>query len=90
MTPEARDRLVAFLLQRCYLVVIAVANVDMAHRVFTVLNARGLDLTPADILKADLLDRVAAADEKDYSQFLGGDRGAAWTREVWNFSSTSA
>jgi hypothetical protein len=67
MTPEARDRLVAFLLQRCYLVVIAVANVDMAHRVFTVLNARGLDLTPADILKADLLDRVAAADEKDYS-----------------------
>lgn len=67
MTPEARDRLVAFLLQRCYLVVIAVANVDMAHRVFTVLNARGLDLTPADILKADLLDRVLAADEKDYS-----------------------
>ncbi|MCA0401980.1 MAG: DUF262 domain-containing HNH endonuclease family protein [Proteobacteria bacterium] len=67
MTPEYRDRLVAFLLQRCYLVVIAVANVDMAHRVFTVLNARGLDLTPADILKADLLDRVAAADEKDYS-----------------------
>lgn len=67
ITPEARDRLVAFLLQRCYLVVIAVANVDMAHRVFTVLNARGLDLTPADILKADLLDRVAASDEKDYS-----------------------
>lgn len=67
MKPEARDRLVAFLLQRCYLVVIAVANVDMAHRVFTVLNARGLDLTPADILKADLLDRVAAVDEKDYS-----------------------
>ncbi|MBT9290670.1 DUF262 domain-containing protein [Prosthecodimorpha staleyi] len=83
MTPEARDRLVAFLLQRCYLVVIAVANVDMAHRVFTVLNARGLDLTPADILKADLLDRVAAADEKDYSdsweaieEQLGRDRFA--------------
>jgi hypothetical protein len=67
MTPEDRDRLVAFLLQRCYLVAIAVANVDMAHRVFTVLNARGLDLTPADILKADLLDRVAVVDEKDYS-----------------------
>lgn len=67
MEPEVRDRLIAFLLQRCYLVVIAVANVDMAHRVFTVLNARGLDLTPADILKADLLDRVSASDEKDYS-----------------------
>ncbi|QGZ96625.1 DUF262 domain-containing protein [Terricaulis silvestris] len=67
MTPELRDRLVAFLLQRCYLVVIAVANVDMAHRVFTVLNARGLDLTPADILKADLLDRVPPQDERDYA-----------------------
>lgn len=67
MSPEVRDLLVAFLLQRCYLVVIAVANVDMAHRVFTVLNARGLDLTPSDILKADLLDRVPATDEKDYA-----------------------
>ncbi|SIR48325.1 DUF262 domain-containing protein [Bosea sp. TND4EK4] len=67
MPAERRDRLVAFLLQRCYLVVIAVANVDMAHRVFTVLNARGLDLTPADILKADLLDRVPSSEEKDYS-----------------------
>lgn len=67
METEDRDRLIAFLLQRCYLVVIAVANVDMAHRVFTVLNARGLDLTPADILKADLLDRVPAAEEQDYA-----------------------
>lgn len=67
MEPEERDRLIQFLLQRCYLVVIAVANVDMAHRVFTVLNARGLDLTPADILKADLLDRVPAAEERDYA-----------------------
>lgn len=67
MKPEDRDRLIAFLLQRCYLVVIAVANVDMAHRVFTVLNARGLDLTPSDILKADLLDRVPTAEERDYA-----------------------
>ncbi|MCB1470103.1 MAG: DUF262 domain-containing protein [Rhizobiaceae bacterium] len=67
MSAEQRDRLMAFLLQRCYLVVIAVSNVDVAHRVFTVLNARGLDLTPADILKADLLDRVDEKEEKDYS-----------------------
>jgi hypothetical protein len=67
MTPEERDHLMAFVLQRCYLVVIAVANVDVAHRVFTVLNARGLDLTPADILKANLLDRVPENEEKDYS-----------------------
>jgi hypothetical protein len=53
-----RDRLMSFLLQRCYLVVVAVPSPDSARRIFTVLNARGLDLTPTDILKADLLDRI--------------------------------
>ena len=57
--PESkRDALVAFLVQRCYLVVVAVPTAEAARRIFTVLNARGLDLTPTDILKADLLDRV--------------------------------
>lgn len=65
---EERNDLIAFLLQRCYLVVIAVANVDMAHRVFTVLNARGLDLTATDILKADLLDRLPAGEEASTSE----------------------
>lgn len=59
-----RDELVAFLIQRCYLVVISVSNVETAHRVFTVLNARGLDLTPTDILKADLLDRLSVEKEE--------------------------
>jgi hypothetical protein len=62
-----RDDLVAYLLQRCYLVVVSVSNVETAHRVFTVLNARGLDLTPTDMLKADLLDRVPHEAETDYA-----------------------
>ena len=66
-SPSQRDNLVAFILQRCYLVVISVTNVELAHRVFTVLNARGLDLTPADILKADLLDRVSQGNEEKFS-----------------------
>lgn len=63
-TDSKRDDLVAFLIQRCYLVVISVTNVETAHRVFTVLNARGLDLTPTDILKADLLDRISTGKEE--------------------------
>jgi Protein of unknown function DUF262/Protein of unknown function (DUF1524) len=63
--PETRrNALVAFLIQRCYLVVVAVPTAEAARRIFTVLNARGLDLTPTDILKADLLERGAAR-EKD-------------------------
>jgi len=58
-----RDSLVAFIVQRCYLVVVAVPTADAARRIFTVLNARGLDLTPTDILKADLLDRAGESQE---------------------------
>lgn len=53
-----RDDLMRFILTRCYLVVVSVPTQETARRIFTVLNARGLDLTPTDILKAQLLDRV--------------------------------
>jgi hypothetical protein len=58
-----RNKLVAFIIQRCYLVVVAVPTPDAARRIFTVLNARGLDLTPTDILKADLLERAGVTAE---------------------------
>jgi hypothetical protein len=57
-----RDALIAFIIQHCYLVVVAVPTAEAARRIFTVLNARGLDLTPTDILKADLLDRAGDAE----------------------------
>ncbi len=60
MKEDRRNKLVAFLIQRCYLVVVAVPTAQAARRIFTVLNARGLDLTPTDILKAELLDRAGA------------------------------
>jgi hypothetical protein len=63
MNESKRDSLIAFILQRCYLVVVAVPTADAARRIFTVLNARGLDLTPTDILKADMLDRASESAE---------------------------
>lgn len=64
LSEEKRDALIAFIIQRCYLVVVAVPTAEAARRIFTVLNARGLDLTPTDILKADLLDRAGDASEQ--------------------------
>jgi Protein of unknown function DUF262/Protein of unknown function (DUF1524) len=64
LSEETRDALIAFLVQRCYLVVVAVPTAEAARRIFTVLNARGLDLTPTDILKADLLDRTNDTSEQ--------------------------
>src|SRR6185437_4667725 len=63
MPEERRDALIAFLIQHCYLVIVAVPTAEAARRIFTVLNARGLDLTPTDILKAELLDRAGVAIE---------------------------
>ncbi|MGH6895289.1 MAG: DUF262 domain-containing protein [Geminicoccaceae bacterium] len=76
-----RDEFVAFVLQRCYLVVVAVPTAEAARRIFTVLNARGLDLTATDILKADLLERAGhnreaalARDWESIEEVLGRDR----------------
>lgn len=57
MTEVRRNSLIAFIIQHCFVVAVAVPTPDAARRIFTVLNARGLDLTPTDILKADLLER---------------------------------
>ncbi|MET4293640.1 hypothetical protein ABIB06_004708 [Bradyrhizobium sp. LB8.2] len=64
---DRRNKLIAYLIQRCYLVVVAVPTPEAARRIFTVLNARGLDLTATDILKANLLER-AGSNEKDLAE----------------------
>lgn len=63
-----RTDLLRFLLQNCYLVVVEVPTQTAARRIFTVLNARGMDLTATDILKADLLERAGEKKEQDLSE----------------------
>ncbi|MBN8417681.1 MAG: DUF262 domain-containing protein [Verrucomicrobia bacterium] len=65
---SARATLTAFLLQHTYLVVVATESLDSAFRIFSVLNDRGLDLTTADILKADLIGKVAKEKEDFYTR----------------------
>ena len=67
MTDGQRDNLISFVLKSCYLVVVTVPTDAAARRIFTVLNARGLDLIATDILKADFLDRAGEAREKELS-----------------------
>jgi hypothetical protein len=81
MDETSRNKLTAFILQHCYLVVVAVPTPEAARRIFTVLNARGLDLTATDILKADLLERVGpqretalAREWEDIEEELGRER----------------
>ena len=68
MTENERDELVSFILRRCFVVVVVVPTDAAARRIFTVLNARGLDLTATDILKADLLERAGELQERQLSE----------------------
>jgi hypothetical protein len=63
--PAQRRRLADFLLDKCHVVTVSTTGIDRAHRIFTVLNARGKALTRNDILKADLLGGVPPAAMKE-------------------------
>ena len=56
---------VTFLVNNCYLVVVIASSKDSAFRVFSVLNDRGLDLKPTDIIKADIIGEFATDEEQD-------------------------
>lgn len=61
---DQRRRLTMYIAQRCYLVLVAASDQQSAFRIFSVLNSRGLDLSPADILKAEIIGALPA-DKQD-------------------------
>ena len=63
-----RESLVRFVIQQCYLVVVAATDRDSAYRIFSVMNDRGLDLSPTDILKAETIGKIAAPDQDIYGE----------------------
>src|SRR5262249_29677420 len=63
-----RQRLATFMLTRCVLVVVSSPDIDSAYRIFSILNDRGLDLSHADILKAEIIGKLPAELTEVYSQ----------------------
>lgn len=55
---EARHRLVKMISSQTFLVVVSTPNLASAHRIFSVMNARGLDLSPADIFKSKIIGEL--------------------------------
>ena len=60
-----RDCLASFLIQCCYLVVVISSDRQLAFRMFSVLNNRGLNLSPTDILKADVIGGIGGNADED-------------------------
>ena len=53
-----RVALASFLIQHCYLVVVSASEQESAYRIFSVMNDRGLNLSPTDILKAEVIGGI--------------------------------
>jgi hypothetical protein len=57
-----------FVVQRCKLVVVSTDSLNSAYRIFSVLNDRGLDLEPSDILKAQLIGGIKESERARYTE----------------------
>ncbi|MCW5705465.1 MAG: DUF262 domain-containing protein, partial [Bradyrhizobium sp.] len=67
LSESLRQRLTMFVVRRCFLVVVAASDQQSAFRIFSVLNSRGLDLSPADILKADIIGALPTSEQEKYT-----------------------
>ncbi|TGP86408.1 DUF262 domain-containing protein [Mesorhizobium sp. M2D.F.Ca.ET.223.01.1.1] len=68
LSDDQRRRLTMYIAQRCYLVIVAASDQDSAFRIFSVLNSRGLDLSPADVLKAEIIGALPVDKQEPYTQ----------------------
>jgi len=64
---QAATQFGGFLVQRCFLVTVSTPSQQSAFRVFSVLNSRGLDLLPTDIIKSDVIGKVKPALRDEYN-----------------------
>jgi hypothetical protein len=65
---QQRLDLVQLLGNRTFLVVVSTPDLTSAHRIFSVMNSRGLDLSPADIFKSQVIGALAGTGaSEDYA-----------------------
>ena len=57
-----------FILTRCFLVVLSTPYQESAFRVFSVMNSRGLDLLPTDIIKSMTIGKLPKDEEQKYTE----------------------
>ena len=80
LTSGDRDSLSRFIIKQCYLVVVSTSDIGSAYRIFSVMNDRGLNLGPTDILKAQIIGSIEEGRQEysdkweDIEQELGRDR----------------
>lgn len=56
-----------FLVTRCYLVAVYSPSQQSAFRMFSVMNSRGLNLMPVDIIKSDIIGKLPEKEQQYYT-----------------------
>lgn len=67
-TEEQLELIATYIIQKCVIVVVASTDEEMAFRIFNVLNDRGKDLTIADILKSEILEKISEKEQDNYTE----------------------
>ena len=67
LAPRVLSALAEFLIVKCYLVVVSASDQESAYRIFAVMNDRGLNLSPTDILKAQVIGGIDAKQRAEYT-----------------------
>lgn len=80
-----------FLLNRCFLVAVSTPAQESAFRVFSVMNSRGLDLLPTDIIKSKMIGALPEDEQEKYTEIweeLENSTGREGFNEVFTHTRT--
>ncbi|MEH2404171.1 DUF262 domain-containing protein [Nostoc sp.] len=68
LSEQRRSRFSHYLMTCCFLVVVSTPDLDSAYRIFSILNARGLDLSLSDFLKSEVIGSIPPSQQEKYTK----------------------
>lgn len=68
LSDAERNRFLCYLMQKCVLVVVSTPDLDSAYRIFSTLNARGLNLSLTDLLKSTIIGAIPVEIQEKYTR----------------------
>jgi len=68
LSSEERADLATYLVQNTFLIVVWTPDLSSAFRIFSILNDRGMDLSAADILKAEIIGKIPEREIEIYTK----------------------
>ncbi|WP_163558795.1 DUF262 domain-containing protein [Halomonas sp. NO4] len=80
---EQVGRFGQFIVRNCILVLVSTESFKSAYRIFSVMNDRGLDLEPSDILKANIISGIGERERTQYTE-LWEDAEVRLSRKGFN------